>query len=392
MQDSKGKPSIHALDDLIKEYLTDGIISEKERAVLLKKAEELGLDKDEMDLYIDAQQQKADQALENAVNKRRGKTCPYCGGSIPALTDKCPYCGANITPEASDELQEIFDKLEDALVNFKSGENIEKNKAEVERYVRKAKMYYGNNPKVQKLLAEVESESAAAEENAKKNARNKAIKNTIVSILTYNKKLTSFFIVLILVFIGWQVYKSNHPSPEKFNSTVIKKLKSGDLDGAIAYYSSSSSKGLDSYEVSASGDAILTTVKQEVNKKLEKGDFDGAELIGSKLLDKGAQNEIHETIKMAKAQKLIDEGDIQGAVQVYLDGENIETQLNGLHDQEYLSFLGSCIKSLVKKGRRNDAIKFIDQQCSIMENADIDTDIRSKVPKIRIILKGYLNN
>lgn len=156
------------LDDLIKEYLTDGIISTKERQVLLNKAQALGLNVDEVDLYIDAQQQKADQAVAAAMNKRRGKTCPYCGSSVPELTDKCPNCGSNITPEASEELEDIFEHLESALVNFKSGEDVEKNKAEVERYVRKARMYYGNNPKIQRLLDEVETESEAAKVDAKK--------------------------------------------------------------------------------------------------------------------------------------------------------------------------------------------------------------------------------
>lgn len=177
------------LDDLIKEYLTDGIISAKERLVLLNKAQNMGLDVNEVDLYIDAQQQKADQAVAAAMNKRRGKTCPYCGSSIPELTDKCPNCGANITPEASNELQDIFEHLESALVDFKSGEDVEKNKAEVERYVRKARMYYGNNPKIKNLLEEVELESEAAEEEARKNARKtfwlnslSKNKNTIIGI------------------------------------------------------------------------------------------------------------------------------------------------------------------------------------------------------------------
>ena len=161
------------LDNLIKEYLTDGIISAKERQVLLNKAQALGLNVDEVDLYIDAQQQKADQAVATAMNKRRGKTCPYCGSSIPELTDKCPNCGGNITPEASKELEEIFGHLETALVNFKAGEDVEKNKAEIERYVRKAKMYYGNNPKIKQLLEEVEIESENAEQEAKKNAKKK---------------------------------------------------------------------------------------------------------------------------------------------------------------------------------------------------------------------------
>lgn len=181
------------LVDLVNEYLTDGIISSKERQVLLKKAVALGVDADEFDLYIDAQQQKVDQAVDAAASKKRGKTCPFCGGVVPQLSDKCPHCGENITAEASEELQEIFDHLEEALVDFKSGNDIAKSKAMVERYVRKAKMYYENNPKVQKLLLEVQQEGEKASETAKKNART----NTINS---YLKKKGTWIVGEILIF------------------------------------------------------------------------------------------------------------------------------------------------------------------------------------------------
>lgn len=303
MQDSKGKPSIHALDDLIKEYLTDGIISEKERAVLLKKAEELGLDKDEMDLYIDAQQQKTDQSMETAANKRRGKTCPYCGGSIPALTDKCPHCGANITPEASDELQEIFDKLEDALVNFKSGEDIEKNKAEVERYVRKAKMYYGNNPKVQKLLAEVESESVAAEENAKKNARNK--------FLWTHKKLIFWLLIIVIVGIGVGIHYAT------------RTTKAGLIE--------------------------------EVNEKLQKGDIQGAE----EAYDKAKAEDVdvpvaYKAILDAKISKALDESNYDEALSISLSNYTYF---------EYEDIEAKCVKDMVKKDKKDEAVKFIKRMC-----------------------------
>lgn len=167
------------LTDLLAEYLTDGIISAKERQVLLKKAEQLGVDTAEFDLYIDAQQQKVDQAVDAAAAKKRGKSCPFCGGTLPQLADKCPHCGETVTPEASAELEEIFDHLEEALIDFKSGKDIAKNKAVVERYVRKAKMYYENNPKVQKLLAEVQSESLAAEDNALAIAKKEGIAKLI---------------------------------------------------------------------------------------------------------------------------------------------------------------------------------------------------------------------
>lgn len=165
------------LTDLVEEYLTDGIITAKERQVLLKKAVNMGVDEDEFDLYLDAQQQKADQVVDAAAAKKRGATCPFCGGPVPQLTDKCPHCGQFITVEASSELQEILENLEEALVNFKSGKDIAKSKAEVERYIRKAKMYYENNPKVHKLLAEIQIETDKTTKAAKRESFLRTIKS-----------------------------------------------------------------------------------------------------------------------------------------------------------------------------------------------------------------------
>ena len=144
------------LQALIDQYLTDGVLTDKERAVILKKAEGMGLDRDEIDLYLDAEVQKIDQA---------GKQCPFCGGSIPQLADKCPHCGENITVQASEELQDIIEKLEKAVARMKSCDPpyFKENKAKVERYARKAKLYYGNNIKIQKLLDSVDSEINEAE-------------------------------------------------------------------------------------------------------------------------------------------------------------------------------------------------------------------------------------
>lgn len=58
------------LDALIQEYLTDGVLTDKERQVILKKAVSMGLDRDEIDLYLDAQVQKIDQATDAAENRR----------------------------------------------------------------------------------------------------------------------------------------------------------------------------------------------------------------------------------------------------------------------------------------------------------------------------------
>ena len=216
------------LNALIQQYLTDGVLTDKERQVILNKAEKMGLDRDEIDLYLDAEVQKIDQQTDAAVRKQKGKTCPFCGGSVPQLTDKCPHCGENITPEASSELQEIVDNLEEALVDFKSGKDIAKSKATVERFMRKAKMYYGNNPKIQKLLEEVEMESAKTEKVAKANAR----KNTFVKILTYNWKITAAVILAVLIGIFVLFHKSDEAKIENLFEEVSELVDDGNLDKA----------------------------------------------------------------------------------------------------------------------------------------------------------------
>ena len=182
------------LDQLIQEYLTDGVLTDKERQVILRKAEGMGLDRDEIDLYLDAQVQKIDQATDAAARRQKGKTCPYCGGSVPQLTDKCPHCGENITAQASEELQEIFDNLEEALVDLKSGKELDRSKATVERYARKAKMYYGSNPKVQKLLLEIENETIESAKRVKADARKNAI---LQYVLNHIKFFIWLFVILI---------------------------------------------------------------------------------------------------------------------------------------------------------------------------------------------------
>ena len=317
----KKKAIPQELDDLIQEYLTDGIISAKERQVLLNKAMSLGLNVDEVDLYIDAQQQKADQAVAAAMNKRRGKTCPYCGSSIPELTDKCPNCGGNITPEASKELEEIFEELEDALVNFKSGDadSISRSKAEVERYVRKAKMYYGNNPKVQRMLEEVEEESAAADEEMKKNARNKLI-----------AKYKWFIIgaVVVILGVGYYLYQSNKAeySAAKTSSLMMDAIKEGDIEKAQALQ-----------------DAYTSHFNQYYNDVSEAA----------------------KALENAKAKKAIEEGDYDKA----FDDLSTLSMISESCAAPYYNRICQCLDDMKKKGNSlSEMQKFIDRKIEVYDN------------------------
>ena len=234
------------LQALINQYLTDGVLTDKERAVILRKAEGMGLDRDEIDLYLDAEVQKIDQETDAAMRRQKGKQCPYCGGSVPQLTEKCPHCGESITAEVSNELQEIFNNLEDALIDMKAGKDISRNKANVARYVRKAKMYFGNNPKVQKLLSEIETETIETENRVKADAR----RNALLQFIIRNKK---YFIGLIIVLFAFfyiqsymgkadrvrqeyeQQYEIDKPKIDEQFETLCKKIEELDAPNKSNY-------------------------------------------------------------------------------------------------------------------------------------------------------------
>lgn len=315
------------LDDLIKEYLSDGIISPKERQVLLNKAQALGLNLDEVDLYIDAQQQKADQAVAAAMNKRRGKTCPYCGSSIPELTDKCPNCGGNITPEASKELEEIIEYLENALVSFKSGEDVDKSKAEIERYVRKARMYYGNNPKIQRLVEEVEEESEAAEAAAKKKSLWENIKNVTSVVVP---------VVLLLLLLGIDFYfspDSERERKEEKQEEMLKKLQDAKEQ--------TQSLGSQVFEMIERGN--LDRAKNTLTSFSVPNEFSGMDLV---------QN--FDAIYLALIKAYIKKGNYDEAEEV---GNSFRLKINSDFLWEDTSSYKTLKKEFKKKGRDFSALK-----------------------------------
>ena len=194
------------LTDLLEQYLTDGVMTAKERGVLLRKAEAMNVDKDEFDLYIDAEVQKFDQKIDAAKRQAKGKLCPFCEAPVPMFTDKCPECDRNITPEATKELNDIIENLEDAVVNFKSTKDIDlqRNKANVERYVRKAEMYYGNNKKIQILIAEVKKEIEVVEKRLDSERKRQNRKSTIKFI--WNLITSGIFWFFVVALVGVYYY------------------------------------------------------------------------------------------------------------------------------------------------------------------------------------------
>lgn len=128
------------LENLIKAALQDGVLTEQEKASIIKRAKAEGEDVDEVDIYIQSLVQKKQQELakeaqeaetarivaqkkerearmasELEEQKQRDhimRKCPVCGGIIPALSNVCPHCQHVINSYDTDEkMMEMMKKI-----------------------------------------------------------------------------------------------------------------------------------------------------------------------------------------------------------------------------------------------------------------------------------------
>ncbi len=129
------------IEGLIKAALADGELTEKEKQILFKRAEAMGIDLDEFEMVLDArlvelQKQELAAAREHELEMAKAQAttaqataaqqsaapksdkygdvrkCPACGAMIQSFQAKCPECDyefANI--EANSSVQRLSDML-----------------------------------------------------------------------------------------------------------------------------------------------------------------------------------------------------------------------------------------------------------------------------------------
>lgn len=84
------------LEQLIDAALVDGVLTEKEKQVLFKKAQTFGIDLDEFEMVLDAKlvkMQKAQQAAPKSNKLGDVKKCPACGAIVQSFNGVCVECG-----------------------------------------------------------------------------------------------------------------------------------------------------------------------------------------------------------------------------------------------------------------------------------------------------------
>lgn len=109
------------LERLIDLALADGELTEKEKQVLFKKAQYMGIDLDEFEMVLDARlyERNNSQPLQQAASSASSsdkygdvKKCPACGAMIEAFNAFCPSCGHEFSNiKANSSIQRLFEML-----------------------------------------------------------------------------------------------------------------------------------------------------------------------------------------------------------------------------------------------------------------------------------------
>lgn len=110
------------IEALISAALADGMLTEKEKQVLFKKAQAQGIDLDEFEMVLDArlvELEKAEKAKAAAAAPKSNKLgdvkkCPNCGAIVQSYLGACPECGYG------------FEDLSANLTSRKLAEKLEK--------------------------------------------------------------------------------------------------------------------------------------------------------------------------------------------------------------------------------------------------------------------------
>ena len=101
-------PEIEKLIDLA---IADGEITEKERSVILKKAEKLGEDPDEVEMILDGRLHES-KKLKTKEKVGNIKVCPSCGESVKSFQLNCSSCGHEFRNNGS-SITNLLSKLDE---------------------------------------------------------------------------------------------------------------------------------------------------------------------------------------------------------------------------------------------------------------------------------------
>lgn len=128
------------LENLISAALADGELTEKEKQILFKRAESMGIDLDEFEMVLDSRlallekENKAAEAVAAPKSNKFGdiRKCPACGAILQSFQTACPDCGHEfINVESVQSAQKLFDQLQ--AVELRKSDRLTQHEVEKQR-------------------------------------------------------------------------------------------------------------------------------------------------------------------------------------------------------------------------------------------------------------------
>lgn len=255
------------LENLIDAALADGVLTEKEKQILFKKAQAMGVDLDEFEMVLDArlvklkktEEEKAASSAPKSNKLGDVKKCPACGAIVQSYQGMCPECGyafegidANsAVRELSNLLQKTdeHDKMEKiidtypipmdkgsllAFITWLRPQSTDLSnplaKAYYRKYaecVNKIKVSFSDDKHLQPFISYFQNDEKNIQNDEKKEKRRLFVYRIKSTIGTWLLLLPG---ILILFFI---LKPSISKNAEKSNIAIEKALKKGNTQKAI---------------------------------------------------------------------------------------------------------------------------------------------------------------
>jgi len=132
------------LEKFINLALADGVLTDKKKEILFRKADEAGIDRDEFEMVIEGKLFEKQQSIKAAAppapvaaaptaptSNKVGdvRKCPACGAIADVSSARCTDCGHNFSNvEANSSIQKLFEML-DKVESTRKEEADEKEKS-----------------------------------------------------------------------------------------------------------------------------------------------------------------------------------------------------------------------------------------------------------------------
>ena len=379
------------LEQLIDAALADGVLTEKEKQILFKKAQSMGVDLDEFEMVLDArlvklQKAEAEKSASSAPKSNKlgdVKKCPACGAMLQSYQGVCPECGYAFegvdANSAIKELSSLLQKTSDHKQMEKIIDNypIPMEKASLlafvtwlrpqstdlknplaksyqkkyEECINKIRVSFSNDKELQSFIAYYQ-------EDEKKIKKQKIVKLTLKNKWFW----IGVGVFIIMLFILWPT--PTYKSIEKTDLAIEKALKEGDTQKAVLTLLKFEGKGKykGHWQLAESGSA-----ESVVNACLAEDNFKDAKRVGVAV---GADYHSTNVFESQKAQKrianklyeyCISHGDFDEAKEIILSSDEYKSK--GTYVKDVVTYL--C-----EHGQKEEAQKFLNSQCVGISNYD----------------------